>query len=77
MNGLANLFALVFLIGVVGILVGRKRPDLVLWGDLKTRTKGKAVRTYGLITIISFALFALVAPEEGGPIEEKKKNNYR
>ena len=45
MNGLANLFALAFLIGIVGILVGRKRPDLILWGDLKARTKAKAFRT--------------------------------
>ena len=73
MNGLANLFALAFLIGIVGILVGRKRPDLVLWGDHKTRTKAKAFRTYGLITIISFSLFALVAPEEGSVTEEIKQ----
>ena len=37
------------------------------------RTKRKAVQTYGLITIISFSLFALVAPEESGLIEEKKQ----
>ena len=74
MNGLDKVFAFGFLIGMVGMLVGLKRPDLVLWGDLTARTKAKAFRTYGLITIISFALFTLVAPKESGTIEEIKKD---
>ena len=64
MNGLDKLFAMGVLIGIVGMIVGRKRPEFVLWGDEKTKTTRKAFQVYGLVIIVSLGLFSLVAPEE-------------
>lgn len=61
MNSLMLLITLVFLFCLIG---GLKHPELILWGDIKKRTKKKVILVYGSGALIFYILFGITMPDK-------------
>ena len=66
-----TLFTIIFLVSLIGLIVGLIAPKLVIvWGDKKTR--GRAFLAYGSATIISLVILGLVtSSDEQGSQEQQ------
>ncbi|ABR47503.1 beta-lactamase domain protein [Alkaliphilus metalliredigens QYMF] len=52
------IFAILWFIALLGVIIGVNYPEKVLWGS-KTKTEGKVLKTYGMALIIFFLLFGI------------------
>lgn len=60
---MSNLFMLLSLLSLVGLILGLITPRLVIrWGS--RRTRGRVILTYGLAVVVFFILFGITAPAE-------------
>ena len=66
-----TLFTIIFLVSLVGLIVGLIAPKLVIvWGDKKTR--GRVFLAYGSATIVSLVILGLVtSSDEQGSQEQQ------
>lgn len=59
-----NLFAILFLISIICLIIGLVRPQKVLrWGNINSRNRKSVLKYYGLSTLIFFILVGVTAPE--------------
>lgn len=56
-----DLFLLLFLVSAITLLVGLVKPGIVIrWGDETKRTRGKVIKTYGVLMIGFFIAFGML-----------------
>ena len=65
-----NLFVVLFLVSLVGLIVGLVRPKLVIrWGSKRTRER--VALSYGLAAVVFIILYGVTAPPATKQVREK------
>lgn len=67
-----NLFLVLFLLSLLGLIVGLVSPKLVIrWGS--KRTRGRVVLTHGLALVAFFILFGVTSPTTTNEVEQERE----
>lgn len=67
---MAGLMAFIFLVSIICIIIGLVKPSIVIrWGSDNHKTRGRAALIYGLIAIVSLALFS-AAPHTAATVAQ-------